>query len=89
LTPGRLLHSRLRGCRRSPKRGFDELSLSGSGSDFKRLLPLTLSLSKGVFDFSDSLFPAGMTNLDQTDSYHEEHDGHEEMPLIWDLPASL
>jgi hypothetical protein len=50
------MDSRFRDCRKSPKRGFDELSLSGSGSDFKRLLPLTLSLSKGVFDFSDSLF---------------------------------
>jgi hypothetical protein len=42
-------------CRFSPKRGFDKLSLSGWGVDFKALFPFTLSLSKGVFAFVDSL----------------------------------
>jgi hypothetical protein len=33
---------------------FDRLSLSGWGGVFKGLFPLTLSLSKGLFVFTDS-----------------------------------
>ena len=66
----RILDSRVRECRFSPKRGpstplriyFDKhvlnavegLSLSGWDSIFKRTFPLTLSLSKGVSAFSDT-----------------------------------
>jgi hypothetical protein len=62
-SPVTSLDSRVRDCRKSPKRGFDKhvlstvegLSLSSWGLDFKGSFPLTLSPSKGVFDFSDSL----------------------------------
>jgi hypothetical protein len=49
----------LRDCRFSPKRGFDKLSLSGWGVVFKGLFPLTLSSSKGLFAFIDSLLHGG------------------------------
>src|SRR5262249_6702283 len=47
-------HSRESGCRQMGKTGFDGLILSGGGSAFAEIFPLTLSPSKGERVFVDS-----------------------------------